>query len=233
MRFLTFTILFFIINVHSVAQSDSTASDDTFTFGITHDAAFGFYPAVFGNLGIKKNYSFTYYGTFWTNHAYAANDQSHWLETGVGLGFAKGNWYVNPQLGITSGVLLSGASEGKIAEGIVPSVLLLNTTDNIELEYYGCIYKYTKKRSELASDFLLTWLYAGRRITPKLSGGLHAETFYQLTAPNATSYGVVGGYLKLIAADKYSFRFSAGGNLMNNGSYAKQFYRLGVLMPFH
>lgn len=86
-----------------------TAQTSTFSVALNQDNTFGFAPAVYGSFNIKEKFDFTYYGIFWTNHAYTNEGGDAWTETGIGLGFPAidGKAYINPSLGFTHGSLLS------------------------------------------------------------------------------------------------------------------------------
>ena len=77
----------FFLAIYLFFASTSIAQTSTFSVALNQDNAFGFAPAVYGSFGIKEKLDFTYYGIFWTNHAYTNEGGDAWTETGIGLGF--------------------------------------------------------------------------------------------------------------------------------------------------
>src|SRR5688572_18727315 len=90
-------ILFMFAGKGMMAQpSDSLIKSDnsSFTIQINQDNTFGFFPMIFGSIGLK-NVDLTFYGVCWTNPVFANTDGSGSLiETGIGLGISRGNWYI-------------------------------------------------------------------------------------------------------------------------------------------
>ena len=210
---------------------DSTA---TFSIAINQDNAFGFAPSAYGSFGTKAKVDFTYYGIFWTNHAFSNDGVDNWLETGIGLGIPllDGNLYCNPSVGLTHGSLLSGEAEGRFAEGIVPNLAAFYDDGRLEGEMYFGYYK-TIKEGDNFSDYILYWVYPGFKINERFSAGIHYEQFYLTNDFDGFSnnlYQWLGAYVKLNAGGQHSYRFSAGTNLVENGDYADSYYKLSILL---
>lgn len=231
MRKIIASIVLGLCCIFMYAQEDNSS----LTIGINQDNAFGFAPAVYGNVGLDAPVDLTYYGIFWTNHAYSNDGIDNWLETGVGVSFMamQDQLFVNPSLGFTHGRTLSGTEKGYAGEGIVPNIVALFANDRFETEFYFGYYKALRKGGDSA-DFALYWLYPGIKLNEKFSIGAHYEQFY-LTRDDAGNsesfYQWLGGYAKFTAKSKYSFRFSMGRNLNDNELYSKDFYKLAVLFP--
>ena len=213
----------------------STAQTSTFSIALNQDNAFGFAPAVYGSFGIKENLDFTYYGIFWTNHAYTNEGGDAWTETGIGVGFPAldGKAYINPSLGFTHGSLLSNSPSGSFGEGIVPNVVAFYADDKLETELYFGYYKALRDGG-VSADFILYWAYPGYVFSNKFSAGLHYEQFHLTrddTGLSENQYQWLGAYVKFTSGDKYTFRFSFGDNLNDNPLYSGSFYKLGVFIP--
>lgn len=229
MRYIILSILFFHVQ-------QLVAQNSTFSVALNQDNAFGFAPAVYGSFGIKENLDFTYYGIFWTNHAFTNNGAGTWTETGIGLGFPAldGKAYINPSLGFTHGSLLSNGTKegGNFGEGIVPSFVTYYTGDKLETEIYLGYYKALRDGG-ISSDYLFYWVYPGYIFSDKFAAGIHYEQFY-LTRDDIggseNQYQWLGAYVKFTADNTHTFRFSMGENLANNEFYSTNFYKLSVLV---
>ncbi|MEM1118907.1 MAG: DUF6733 family protein [Bacteroidota bacterium] len=228
-RLLYFFLYFYISITSLIAQTS------TFSIALNQDNAFGFAPAVYGSFNVKEKFDFTYYGIFWTNHAYTNEGGDAWTETGIGLGFTalQEKAYINPSLGFTHGSLLSNSPSGNFGEGIVPSVVAFYADEKLETELYFGYYKALRDGGNSA-DFILYWAYPGYIFSDKFSAGLHYEQFYLTRDDSGISenqYQWLGAYVKFSAGDKYTFRFSFGDNLGNNPLYSGSYYKLGVFVP--
>lgn len=231
MRFTFFFLICFFF--HSL----SNAQTSTFSVALNQDNAFGFAPAVYGSFNVKEKFDFTYYGIFWTNHAYTNDGGDAWTETGIGLGFSAldEKAYINPSLGFTHGSLLSNSAPGSFGEGIVPNIVAFYADDRLETELYFGYYKALRDGG-ISADFILYWAYPGYVFSDKLAAGLHYEQFYLTrddTGLSENQYQWLGAYVKFTAANKYTFRFSFGDNLTDNPLYAGSYYKLAVLIPLH
>lgn len=220
-----------------VGQDDSTPPS-SITLVLNQDNAFGFYPAVFGNIGVADNSGATFYGIFWTNASYGSPAAGTDLWTEVGLGWSwntlEGRLILNPSLGITNGKLLSGGAQGVIADGIVPGFTSFYLDNRFEVELFGAYYKALRREGPVTSDYALYWIYPGVRFSKTFSAGFHAESF-QLTRTDAgdpsAQYTWVGVYVKAMIKETYSLRFSAGKNFTENSGYAPEYYKLNLVIP--
>ena len=217
------------------AQTEQRPS--SFSLVLNHDPAFGFYTYALGSYGLKNGVdNFTFYGIFWTNPGYGNPmlGTDLWLETGIGIGhpFAEGKGYVNPSLGFTHGKLLSGGTQGRAFEGIVPSITAFYTGNRFELEAFAAYYKSTRDQG-ITSDYVLYWAYPGIRLNKLLSLGLHLEGFDLTRLEDGSGAGLyfwTGGFVKFTLRDFYTLRFSAGKN-HRKGDYAPDYYKLTVAFP--
>lgn len=223
-----------------LGQEEVQKAPSTFAIGLNQDNAFGFYPSVFGSFGMTDQVSLSFYGIFWTNPANGilATGTDSWLETGIGVALttSEDRIYINPSVGFMHGLVLSGASRGRLAEGIVPSTVFIFADGRFELEAFGAYYKALRNDNETstAGDYLLYWILPGIRVHPNVSLGIHFEGYEQTRATGVeagTIYQWLGGYLKFTINEQYSFRFSAGRNTANNGLLSDDFYKLALFIP--
>jgi len=229
MRFIIFLVFSFFFSSFLAGQTS------TFAVSLNQDNAFGFAPAVYGSFNVKEKFDFTYYGIFWTNHAYTNEGGDAWTETGIGLGFPAldGKAYINPSLGFTHGSLLSNSPSGSFGERVVPNVVAFYADDKLETELYFGYYKALRDGGNSA-DFILYWAYPGYIFSEKFSAGLHYEQFYLTrddTGFSENQYQWLGAYVKFTSGDKYTFRFSFGDNLADNQLYSGSYYKLSVFVP--
>lgn len=218
------------------AQEEDPAS--SIILALNQDAAFGFYPAVFGSVGVTPASSVTFYSIFWTNASYGSPSTVTDLWTEVGAGWSwnvlQNRLLVNPTLGITNGKLLSGGTQGVIGDGIVPGLTAFYLDDRFEVELFGAYYKALRREGPVTNDYLLYWIYPGIRFSKVFSAGFQAESF-QLTRADAgdpaTLYTWVGGYLKATVKEKYALRFSAGKNLKEDSDYSPEYYKVNLVIP--
>ncbi|MEM1218248.1 MAG: DUF6733 family protein [Bacteroidota bacterium] len=229
-QFLPFTLLSFFL------QAQETGS---FQLVLNQDNAFGFYPQVVGSRPISERFDLTAYGLFWTNPSFGspATGTNFWTETGIGISSTtlQDRLVINPSIGFTHGNLLSGAEQGLLAEGIVPSLLLLYLDDRFETEAFVAYYQVLRREGPINSSFALYWIYPGIYLHPAFSVGIHYESF-RLTETNAGDTGPLytwtGGYIKYTIQEKYALRFSAGINVAEDSPYASEYYKLNVVIPF-
>ena len=236
--FLTLVLLLaFQVNSQEETSSDTRPS----RYGVTliQENAFGFYPVIYGNIGLSK-LDFTYYGVFWTNPSFGFPQTTFssdlWLENGFGIGFNafNGNMYINPALGFTHGKFLSGGDESVAFEGIVPSLSLYMNPGKMDTEIYLSRYQHLRDEvkdpvNRSTADFLFYWITPGFWVHDKISVGVHYEALYLKFGESdfESSYQWLGPYIKFRIQDKYDFRFMAGPNL-KEGVYANEFYKLST-----
>lgn len=218
------------------AQQEPSSS---LTLVINQDNAFGFYPAVFGNIGVNEQSGVTFYGIFWTNTSFGtpATVTNLWTEVGVGWnwGALDGRWQINPSLGITNGRLLSGGAQGVVGDGIVPGLTSFYLSGRFEVELFGAYYKALRRKGPITADYALYWIYPGVRFSRSFSAGFQAESFRILRTdagdPGAL-YTWVGAYVKATVKETWSLRFSAGLNFKKDSDYSPEYYKLNLVMPF-
>ncbi len=240
---------YFILLISATAsaygQRDTVPLPPSSSFGITFtmENAFGFYPVVYGSLGLSEGIDFTYYGALWTNPSFGFPQTTFssdlWLENSVGLGFKAmdGIAYINPSLGFTHGKFLSGGDQSVAFEGIVPSLALYFKPGNWESEIYFSLYQHLRNEvtdpiNRSTADFIFYWITPGYRISDRFALGVHFEGLFLKfgDASFDSSYQWLGPYIKFISNKKYEFRFMAGPNL-KKGIYADEFYKLTTNIP--
>ena len=231
----------------TISQSNDSTSTRPSNFGIslTQENAFGFYPVIYGSVGLSATTDLTFYGVMWTNPSFglpvSTFSSDLWLENGFGLGFnaLNGNAYINPALGFTHGKFLSGSDESIAFEGIVPSLSLYFYPGNLDAEVYLSLYQHLRDEvtdpvNRSTADMLFYWITPGFWVNKNVSIGLHFEGLFLKFGEGdfESSYQWLGPYLKLRAKDKYDFKFMAGPNL-KEGVYSKQFYKLSTNIPLN
>ncbi|MCP4443663.1 MAG: hypothetical protein GY810_32565 [Aureispira sp.] len=235
------TLALLLLIGHIQAQEDEKPPSSV-AVDLVYDNTFGFYPEIFGSIGVKKNFSFSFYGIYWTNPAYGSinlGGTDGWLETGIGAQWfwADGKVLFNPSIGVTHGKLLSGGERSAIAEGIVPNIELFYFGDRFELEFFNGYYKSIRKEGPVTTDFWLTWAYPGVFVHKNISLGVHYEHFIQTRVTGGEFQGLyymLGGYIKASFNNGIFLRFSAGYNFVDEsiGGYGREFYRLATYVPF-
>lgn len=233
-------VIFLSFYLNSYTQSESYPSVKQSSFGVTlhMENASGFYPVVYGSLGLTSKLDFTFYGVFWTNPSFGLPQTTFssdlWLENSFGLGFhaLNGDVYINPALGFTHGKFLSGGDESVMFEGIVPSLSLYFSPGKMDTEVYFSYY--TNLRDEV-TDFvnrstagmIFYWITPGFWVSNRVSIGAHFESinFKFGEGKFESYYQWLGPYIKFRTTGHHEFRFMAGPNL-KEGFYAKEFYKL-------
>lgn len=198
-----------------------------------HNSVAGYNNVFLGSIELKKNLNLTFYSIFWNNPNFGNLEKGSdlFLETGVGLGFtaANGKWYINPTLGFGHGKFLSGGTETRLAEGIIPNVLTVFNHKRFELEAYIAYYKNIRDEGN-ARDLLLNWIIPGIKVTKNFSMGAFYEQFTQLRTDDNLNekaiYQFMGGYMKLSLNNGIWFRFAAGPNLATSLGTSKEFYKV-------
>lgn len=199
-----------------------------------HNSVAGFSNVFLGTTELKKNLNFTFYSVFWNNPNFGnLNTGSDlFLETGVGLGFKLANdkLYINPTLGFGHGKFLSDGSETTIAEGIIPSVLVLYNSGKFELDSYLALYKSFRRGGGVTRDLVLNWIIPGYKVSDRFSLGAFYEQFVQVRRSDDLAeksiYQWLGGYVKLSLDNGIWFRFAAGPNLSTDLGTSKEFYKV-------
>lgn len=245
---ITITVLMSVgFTAFAQTAEESSERPSTFALSISQENAFGFYPGIFGSFGLNESSDITYYSLFWTNPSFGQPQTTFssdlWLETGMGYGFdaMNGTAYVNPSLGFTHGKFLSGGDESVAFEGIVPSVIAYFFPGSFDGEIYIGYYGHLRDETPSANaspntyDFLFYWFYPGIWVSSRVSLGIHYEGVFINYGQTEleSAYQWLGPYIKLYADGKYTFRFSAGANLVEsvNYPYAGEFYKVSVYIP--
>ena len=203
-----------------------------------HNSVAGYNNVFLGSMELKENLNLTFYSIFWNNPNFGNLETGSdlFLETGIGLGFtaAKGKWYINPTLGFGHGKFLSGGTETRLAEGVIPSVFTVFNSGKFELEAYIAYYKNIRDEGN-SRDLLLNWVIPGFKITKNFSMGAFYEQFTQLrTEDNLNEkaiYQFTGGYMKVSLNNGVWFRLAAGPNLATSLGTGSEFYKVQAFIP--
>lgn len=245
MKYLCIFFSIVLLPIQATTQEEASSNTRPSTFGIslTMENAFGFYPVIYGSLGLSSTLDLTFYGAMWTNPSFGLPQTTFssdlWLENGFGIGFnaLNGNAYVNPAVGFTHGKFLSGGDESVAFEGIVPSLSLYIYPGNVDTEVYFALYQHLRDEvsdpiNRSTAGVIFYWLTPGYWLNNKISFGIHYEGLFLKYGEGdyESSYQWLGPYIKLRTRDKYDFRFMAGPNL-KEGVYAQEFYKLTANIP--
>jgi hypothetical protein len=236
-----------LLPLQIISQEEAASNVRPSSFGITltMENAFGFYPVVYGSMGLSSEIDFTFYGAMWTNPSFGLPQTTYssdlWLETSFGIGFnaLNGNAYINPSLGFTHGKFLSGSDESVIFEGIVPSLSLYFSPGKMDTEVYFSLYQHFRNEvtdpiNRSTADVVFYWATPGFWVSSKVSLGVHYEGLLLKFGKGEfeSSYQWLGPYIKFRTKGKYDFRFMAGPNL-KEGVYSKDFYKLSTNIPLN
>lgn len=247
MKYLCLIFAIVFLPLQAIAQEEASSNTRPSTFGVslTMENAFGFYPVVYGSVGLSSTLDLTFYGAFWTNPSFGFPQTTFssdlWMENSFGIGFNafNGKAYINPSIGFTHGKFLSGGEQSVAFEGIVPSLGLYFYPGKMDTEVYISLYQHL--RDEVAdplnrstADFLFYWVTPGYWVSDKFSVGVHYEGLYLRFGEGdfESSYQWLGPYIKIRTKGKYDFRFAAGPNL-KEGIYANEFYKLSTNIPLN
>jgi hypothetical protein len=229
--------------VLAVAPSISLAEEDRLSgsMSFNHDAFFGTNPFFGMSYDMGNGKDLTFYGISWGTGA--GSEWGQWTEFGIGMGFEAldGALYVNPQVGFTSGSLLSSgaAGEGVVGDGIVPN-LTVNLDDNgWEGQLYAGWYKNLQDTAEddgTTLEYVHYWLNGGRQFGEYFSAGVHFEELRLSGGSNVESqdgYQWLGPYIQ-VANDTVGLRFSFGADLTDDDDSFSQsdFYKLQFFYSF-
>ena len=247
MKYLYIFFAIVLLPAQATTQEEDSSNTRPSTFGITltMENAFGFYPVVYGSIGLSPTLDLTYYGAMWTNPSFGFPQTTFssdlWLENSYGIGFNafNGNAYVNPSIGFTHGKFLSGGSESVAFEGIVPSLSLYFNPGVMDTEVYFSFYQHLRDEvvdpvNRATADVIFYWITPGFWVSDNVSIGVHYEGVFLKFGEGdfESSYQWLGPYIKLRTKGKYDFRFMAGPNL-KKGVYAEEFYKLTTNIPLN
>ena len=242
---LSIVVLLSLLILRPHAQETITSEKRESTFGITltQENAFGFYPIIYGTIGLSPKLDLTFYGVMWTNPSFGQPLTTYssdlWLENSFGLGFDafNGNAYISPSIGFTHGKFLSGGEQSVAFEGIVPSLSLYFYPGKTETEVYLSYYQHLRDEVEdpanrSTADMLFYWVTPGYWISKSFSVGVHYEGLFLKFGDGEfeSSYQWLGPFIKVRVNGKYDLRFAAGPNL-KEGIYADEFYKLTANIP--
>jgi len=246
-------------------QKTQAQSEVSMSVSLNSDAFFGFYP-FFAGAYEGGDVDFTFYGILWsggtggpttsaalTSASFTApatlNTTSgsvagwgNWTEFGVGIGIPVGDaLYINPQLGLLSGGLLSGTNESILGEGIVPNLTVLLDTDALEGELYAGYYLGLVHNPNVnTNDFLHWWLTTGYKVSSFISFGAHLEHLRFMGGQEADGvaerdasdvYITLGPYVKF-SGTRFFGRFSTGWNVGSEDNALNSFYKVSVGYSF-
>lgn len=231
-------LLLGLLALSTLGMNSAFAQDDerlSVNVSINHDAFFGTNPFLGATYKMDSGNDLTFYGIMWGTGTGSAWGQ--WTEFGVGMGFTAldGALYINPQLGFTSGSLLSSGAEsdGIIGDGIVPNLTM--TLDNGPWEgqlYFGW-YKDLRDKAPAngtTNEYIHYWLNGGYKINKYFSAGLHFEELFLSGGSNVSrmdGYRWVGPYFQ-VAKGNAGMRFSFGTDTTSDSSSFSHndFYKL-------
>lgn len=249
MTFMKYLWIFLLICTCRVVTFSQEGEDkirpSTFGITLTQENAFGFYPVIYGSLGLSSSLDLTFYSAMWTNPSFGLPQTTFssdlWLENSFGIGFdiLNGDAYVNPSLGFTHGKFLSGSDESVAFEGIVPSLSLYLYPGGMDTEIFISFYQnlrdeVTDPVNRSTADMIFYWMTPGYWLSDRVSIGFHYEGLYLRFGDGnyESSYQWLGPFIKLRAHGKYDFRFMAGPNL-KDGIYSKEFYKITTNIPLN
>lgn len=257
MKHLYIYALALIVGLSSAFAEDKELPS-SLSVSLSQDPVYGFYPAVYGSIGIGDNTAFTFYGVFWTQTALGWNQDGANLmvETGVGLNFtmADGAININPQIGLSSGNYQSGGGRVVVGDNIVPSLGLYYAEGPFAANLNLIVWKHLRKESK-NQNYIDMMMYSANptyTLSKRLSVGLLCEQLFFRTEASAddpaagvkegdshttTFYLWVGPSLKYTVKSGASLWFSAGVDLSNSVNNVddkaiKDYYKLTLSLPF-
>jgi hypothetical protein len=240
MRSRNFILLLFLCSTTPAnAQTNSEKEDrSTFAIQLNQDNTFNFFPVVFGSIPLKRN-DLTFYAIFWTTPIFANPDGTGSLiEAGMGVGFTKGNFYINPSLGFAHGIFTNGRDQDDqgrptFGDAIVPGFTSFYKSKWGEAEFFCAIYQNLRKEIPPQANYLFLWLLPGIRFTNVISTGFHYEQFRDIKNGIGT-YARYGLYAKVTFKKRYDLRLSGGLSYASTTTSEKEqgdFYKLTVFIP--
>ncbi len=214
--------------------------DDKFGLTVTlnSDQFFGFYPFFAGSYAVSDNLDFTFYGILWSGGT--GGGWGNWTEFGVGVSFPAGDAFtVTPQLGFTSGNLLSSGASGPaiVGDGIVPNLTVGLDTEKLSGELYAGFYAPFRDEAPLGGttlSFLHYWLLLGYKTSSFFTLGAHYEHLINTggseVEESTDTYQWLGPYVQFNQPSGGVFaRFSFGTDLLDDND---SFYKLTVGYSF-
>lgn len=258
---LTFAALALLtFNVYS-EESKSNEPSTSIVVSMTQDPCFGFYPSVWGSLGLSNKTDFTFYGTFWTQDALAGYNGGINLltEFGAGVNFKlmDGALTINPQLGFGNGKYESGQGRIVVGDNIVPNVAISYSTGNLVLPFSAYYWKHLREESKNAPyiDQIQYTFMPGYTFSKYVTAGVYYDHYLvntdakdyndahpqtKMSSSTITNYLWLGPYCKFTVKSGASFWFTGGVDLSDYTRTAprgydkkiKDFYKMSVSFPF-
>lgn len=231
------------------AYAQEAKRSPTYTVSLNQDNFFGFNPSFNGLMPVSDTVDFSFYGTFWTKPAFGLGQNNSgddlWTEFGIGANFnlVDGKLKVKPQIGLTSGSLLSGGAltngqttGSRFGDGIVPSLTVNYADTSFEAEFYAGYYAALRQRNgDAALDFLHTWVNAGYKFSSLVSAGAHYELLSNTrnTYPGGSTarvYQWLGPYVQFTLPKGFFARLTGGADIESGNS--GDFYKMTIGMTF-
>ncbi len=234
---------FLLQQPHAQEAIDNEKRPSTFGVTLTMENAFGFYPIIYGTIGLSANLDFTFYGVMWTNPSFGLPQSTFssdlWLENSFGIGFNafNGKAYINPSIGFTHGKFLSGGEQSVAFEGIAPSLSLYFYPGKTDTEIFFAYYQHLRDEvtdpvNRSTAGMMFYWVTPGYWITKSFCAGIHYEGLFLKFGDGdlESSYQWLGPFIKFRVNGRYDLRFAVGPNL-KEGIYADEFYKLTANIP--
>ncbi|TAE32826.1 MAG: hypothetical protein EAY65_06185 [Alphaproteobacteria bacterium] len=218
-----------------MAHSHDTHEDPgmNFSMGLVSDTFFGFAPYVNGSYDLDETKDLTVYGIFWSGGT--GQGWGNWAEFGGGVNFDLGDGItLNPQLGFTSGNLLSSSANGpaEMGDGIVPNFTLNVNQEQLEAQVYAGYYAPLRDEGT-TSSFLHYWASAGYKFNKLVSAGGHFEHLHGGQQGNRDDvYMWAGPYVQFTDSKGRGFFRVAGGVDLEDTLGNDTFYKMTFGLNF-
>jgi hypothetical protein len=204
----------------------------SFSASLNQDIFFGFYGTAAGTVELVPSVSLSVYTILWTTPSFSVGGTGGsglWTEFGAGVVIQalEDRLSINPQIGILSGVLLSGADRGVVFDGIVPNLTANYRDDLVQAQiYFGY---YLGLREQRPNDFIHYWANIGLRPTSFLAFGAHWEHLVHSRGATGDEnlYMWAGPYAELTAGS-FSLRLTAGVDVADADVQVREFYKVSV-----
>lgn len=241
----------------SAEEAKEPETPTSFVFSVAQDPAFGFYPSIWGSIGINDKTALTFYGVYWTSPTTGNNLSAQTIgldlltEFGVGVNFTMmdGALNINPSIGLANGRYQSGANRPVVGDNIVPNVTVSYASGNLSLTA-GAIAWLAFRNEGPAKinmfDYNISPMY---QLTKHFSAGLYADLLmfeYKNTDPTLDdARGSYPYYMWLGPSMKFTIKnvtttFSFGADLVDylnshvatDDKKVKDFYKLSTSIAF-
>lgn len=225
MRYITpFAVALALAAVQPAIGAEQTAPVTSFTGLLGQDPVFGFYPTIFGTANISQGVDFAFYGTFYTADGLGSDlGVNLFTEFGVGATFslADGALLLTPTVGITNGVLLSGASRPVVGDGIVPALAVAWTaSESFSATLGGIYWKSLRSEGPRTQDYVEWYLVPLWKVGRVVSIGFRHEVLWNTvrsggTSTTTTTYHWLGPALRFNASATTVLGFDCGVDLVD------------------